>query len=42
MGLQQGLSLTITAPKISAGMWLIDAQMDSDASGAAQKVRSEV
>lgn len=42
MGLQQGLSLTITAPKISAGMWLIDAQMDSDASGAAEKVRSEV
>ncbi len=31
MGMQQGLSLPVTLPKISAGMWLIDAQLDSEA-----------
>lgn len=30
-GMQQGLSLPVTLPKISAGMWLIDAQPSSDA-----------
>jgi HD-GYP domain-containing protein (c-di-GMP phosphodiesterase class II) len=31
IGMQQGLSLPVTLPKISAGMWLIDAQLDSEA-----------
>jgi HD-GYP domain-containing protein (c-di-GMP phosphodiesterase class II) len=31
MGMQQGLILPVTVPKISAGMWLIDAQLDSEA-----------
>ena len=29
-GLQQGLSLPVALPKISAGMWLIDTQLGSD------------
>ena len=31
MGLQQGLSLPITPPKVAAGMWLLDFQTDSEA-----------
>jgi DICT domain-containing protein len=42
VGLQQGLSLPVTPPKISSGMWLIDAQLGSDAKSSEQRVRSEV
>lgn len=43
VGLQQGLSLPVTPPKISSGLWLIDAQMGSDAkSGEENILRSEV
>ena len=43
MGMQQGLSLPITPPKISAGMWLIDTQLGSEAKTSDEKkVRSEV
>lgn len=43
MGMQQGLILPVTLPKISAGMWLIDAQFDSEAKiGEDKRVRSEV
>ena len=43
VGLQQGLSLPVTPPKISSGLWLIDAQMGSDAmSGEENRLRSEV
>lgn len=41
MGLQQGLSLTITAPKISGGMWLIDVPTGIDAQVSKDKIRSE-
>lgn len=37
MGLQQGLNLSVTSPKISAGMWLIDTQQDIDASNAEEE-----
>lgn len=41
MGMQQGLSLPVTAPKISAGMWLIDSQPNSETRIAEdKKVRS--
>lgn len=41
MGMQQGLSLPVTAPKISAGMWLIDSQPSSETKIAEdKKVRS--
>lgn len=43
MGLQQGLSLSVTSPKISGGMWLIDAQTGIDTQiGEENRVRSEV
>lgn len=43
MGLQQGLSLSVTPPKISGVMWLIDAQLGSEAStGDEKRARSEV
>ena len=43
VGLQQGLSLPVTPPKISGGMWLIDAQFGSDTNSTEQKrVRSRV
>lgn len=43
IGLQQGLSLSVTSPKISGGMWLIDASTGIDAKiGAYNRVRSEV
>lgn len=43
MGLQQGLSLPVTPPKISGGMWLIDAHLGSEAHiGEEKRVRSEV
>lgn len=32
MGLQQGLNLSVSSPKISAGMWLIDTQQGTDKS----------
>ncbi|KJH72624.1 DICT sensory domain-containing protein [Aliterella atlantica] len=32
MGLQQGLNLSVSSPKISAGMWLIDTQQSTDKS----------
>lgn len=31
MGLQQGLNLPVTPPKVSSGMWLLDAQLEGDA-----------
>ena len=37
-GLQQGLSLPVTLPKISAGMWLIDTQLGSEASKTGEQV----
>ena len=41
-GMQQGLGLTVTTPKISGGMWLIDSQSSqATAMLADQKVRSE-
>lgn len=40
-GLQQGLSLPVTVPKISAGMWLIDEQLGNDAKTSEEKVGSE-
>ena len=43
VGLQQGLSLPVTPPKISSGLWLIDAQMGSEVmSGEENRLRSEV
>lgn len=43
IGLQQGLSLSVTPPKISAGMWLIDTQLSSNAKiGENNRLRSEV
>lgn len=43
IGLQQGLSLSVTPPKISAGMWLIDTQLGSNAKiGENNRLRSEV
>ena len=43
VGLQQGLSLPVTPPKISSGLWLIDAHLGSDAmSGEENRLRSEV
>ncbi len=43
MGLQQGLSLSVTSPKISGGMWLIDAPTGIDAQiDEKNRVRSEV
>ncbi len=42
-GLQQGLSLPVALPKISGEMWLIEAQLSSDAkTGEVKRVRSEV
>jgi HD-GYP domain-containing protein (c-di-GMP phosphodiesterase class II) len=42
IGLQQGLSLSVTSPKISGGMWLIDAPTGIDAQIDKDKtVRSE-
>ena len=42
VGLQQGLSLPVTPPS-SGGMWLIDAQLDSDTNSTEQnRVRSKV
>lgn len=42
MGLQQGLSLSVTSPKISAGMWLIDAPTGIDTHAEKNRVRSGV
>lgn len=44
MGMQQGLTLAITSPKISSGMWLIDAQIAGETLklGEADRARSEV
>jgi HD-GYP domain-containing protein (c-di-GMP phosphodiesterase class II) len=42
MGLQQGLSLSVTSPKISAGMWLIDPPTGIDTHAEKNRVRSEV
>jgi DICT domain-containing protein len=43
IGLQQGLNLAVTSPKISGGMWLIDAPTGIDAQiGEKNRVRSEV
>lgn len=43
IGLQQGLSLSVTPPKISAGMWLIDTQLSSNAKiGENNRLRSQV
>ncbi|PIG93456.1 DICT sensory domain-containing protein [Gloeocapsopsis sp. IPPAS B-1203] len=41
MGLQQGLELPVTAPKISTGMWLVDPQTSED-SKRHQTARSQV
>jgi len=42
IGLQQGLSLSVTSPKISGGMWLIDAPTGIDAQiDKDKRVRSE-
>jgi len=30
MGMQQGLDLPLMSQKVSAGMWLLDPQMDSE------------
>ncbi|AFZ30046.1 putative sensor protein [Gloeocapsa sp. PCC 7428] len=42
MGLQQGLELPIAAPKISAGMWLVEPQTSDDSNNANQSARSQV
>lgn len=43
IGLQQGLSLPVTPPKISGGMWLIEDQLGSDTNGTEQnRVKSQV
>ncbi len=43
IGLQQGLSLPVTLPKISGGMWLIEDQLGSDTNSTEQnRVKSQV
>ncbi|PPS45486.1 DICT sensory domain-containing protein [Chroococcidiopsis sp. TS-821] len=42
MGLQQGLEIPVAAPKISAGMWLVDPQASDDSNNANQTARSQV
>lgn len=37
MGLQQGLNLSVSSPKISAGMWLIDTQLGTNVSLAEEQ-----
>jgi len=37
MGLQQGIELPLMTPKISAGMWLLDAKLDSETKTAVTK-----
>lgn len=37
MGLQQGLNLSVSSPKISAGMWLIDNQLGTNMSNAEEE-----
>lgn len=37
MGLQQGLNLSVSSPKISAGMWLIDNQQGANVSNAEEE-----
>lgn len=42
MGLQQGLELPVAAPKISAGMWLVDSQTGDDVKISSDRIRSQV
>jgi len=42
MGLQQGLELPVTTPKISTGMWLVDPQTSDDSKRQSQTARSQV
>ena len=37
MGLQQGVELPVMTPKVSAGMWLLDARLDSEIKTAVTK-----
>jgi len=37
MGLQQGIELPLMTPKVSAGMWLLDARLDSETKTAIMK-----
>ncbi|MBD2605380.1 metal-dependent phosphohydrolase [Scytonema hofmannii FACHB-248] len=37
MGLQQGIELPLMTPKVSAGMWLLDARLDSEIKTAIMK-----
>jgi HD-GYP domain-containing protein (c-di-GMP phosphodiesterase class II) len=37
MGLQQGIELPLMTPKVSAGMWLLDARLDSEIKTAVMK-----